>query len=422
MYQKTILNNGLTVITHYMPNRVSVCLGLWIRAGSRYEPADINGISHFLEHLVFKGTKKRSCEQIKQSIEGLGGSLNAFTAEELTCYLAKVPQRFAIRSLDTLSDMVFNSRLDAGDIEMERKVILEEIKMYKDLPGSYVLQLLTKMLWPNHPLGANIAGEEESVNAITKDKLMRYKRRYYRSNNIVLCACGNIRHETLLKACGIFNYSRGIEAAKASKARGAQNSPRFSSQIKDSEQTHLALAWRSLSRNHPARFILGLLHIILGANMSSRLFRQVRERRGLAYEIGTSVKLLRDTGAFIIHAGIDNRRILETLEVILKQLRLIKKNKVSAAELKRAKEYYIGQLSLNLEDTVEHMLWLGDNFLSLNKFLYLQDAVRRIEKINAGEIQYWAGKILRDQGLNLALVGPLKDKDKARIKQLAGLK
>lgn len=418
MYEQTILNNGLTVVTHRMPKRVSVSLGIWIKAGSRFEEKNINGISHFLEHLLFKGTHKRTCEEIKQSIEGVGGSLNGFTAEELCCYLAKVPSEHFASALEVLGDMVLNAKLTAEDIAMERKVILEEIRMYKDLPGHFVMELLTQLLWPNQALGRNITGEIESVRGINRRHLLNYKQNFYQPDNIVIIACGNLTHRGVVQECKRSLVSSGKSrinkfAAAFQRQRGVQTKV----QIKDTEQTHLALGLHGLARNSPERFALGLLHVILGANMSSRLFREVREERGLAYEIGTAVKFFRDAGAFIVHAGIDNRRVVESIEVIMQQLRQIKQDKVEDKELKRAKEYYIGQLMLALESTCDHMLWLGEKVASLNKPLRPQEVVRRIKSIEPQDLRRLANKIFQNRNLSLALIGPLKDKDKKQIKK-----
>ncbi len=423
MYRKTTLHNKLTVVTHRMPEHFSVSLGIWIKAGARYEQARISGISHFLEHLLFKGTARRSCEEIKQSIEGIGGSLNGFTAEELTCYLAKLPGKYLSSALDVLGDMVLNARLEHKDIEMERKVILEEIRTYKDLPGHFVAELLTKLLWPDQPLGTNIAGESESVRAIKRNELLAYKRRFYQLDNIVVVACGNLRHQQVVEDCR--RYMRSPQALKKRKqftpVREQQKSPRVKFQFKDIEQTHLALGVHSVARNHPGRYILGLLHVVLGANMSSRLFREVREERGLAYEVGTALRFFQDTGAFVVRAGIDNRRVVEALEVILQQLREVKKRKIGADELNRAKEYYTGQLMLALEDTSDHMLWLGENFVSLNRFVRTREVIRAVERVTADDVQEIANKIFQNRNLNLALIGPLKNKDTKRIQQGLGL-
>jgi predicted Zn-dependent peptidase len=428
MYKKTTLNNGLTVVTHRMSGRVSVSLGIWVKVGARYEQKGINGISHFLEHLLFKGTQKRTCEQIKQSIEGIGGALNAFTGKELTCYLAKVPSKYLDIALDVLGDMVLNAILVPPDIEKERKVILEEIRMYKDLPGQFVMELLAKLLWPKQPLGRSIAGETKSVEKITRSQLLNYRKNFYQLDNVVVVACGDVKHQQVLEQCKRYLSSSGYQRRHKSlsgrqsmrkflPAWQKQLAPQLNLLIKDTEQTHLSLGLHGLSKKDPERFIFELLHIILGANMSSRLFREVREERGLAYEIGTILKFFQDTGAFVVHAGIDNCRVLEALEVIMQQLAEIKKTKVKADELQRAKEYYIGQLMLALEDTSDHMLWLGENFISLNRFLYPQEIIRRIKRVKVVDLQHLAHKILQNCNLNLAIIGPLRAKDKKSIKQ-----
>jgi len=417
MYKKTTLNNGLTVASYHMPERCSVSLGIWIKAGARYEQAGISGISHFLEHLLFKGTKRRSCEELKQAIEGIGGSLNGFTTPEITCYLAKVPAKYLGPGMDVLADMVSNANLAAKDIEMERRVILEEIRMYKDLPAHFVLDLLDKLLWPGQPLGMNVAGEAATVKAINRKQLLDYKARFYQPDNIVVVACGDLRHSRLLQECRrhIPSLARPKKKREFLPARRKQAGPQLNCRTKDCEQTHLALGLHALPRNHPGRYCLGLLHIILGANMSSRLFREVRERRGLAYEIGTSLKFFQDTGAFVVHAGIDNRRMVEALEVILQELRKIKKNRVPEEELQRAKEYYIGQLMLALESTCDHMLWLGENFCSLNRFVHPEEIIRRVKEISNEDLRGLANEILQNHKLNLAVIGPLKDKTQKRI-------
>ncbi len=422
MHEKTTLNNGLSLVTQHLPGRVSVALGIWLKVGARYEQKNINGISHFIEHLLFKGTAKRSCEELKQAIEGIGGSLNGFTSQELTCYLVKVPRKYLHLALDVLADMALNATLAPKDIEMERKVILEEIRMYKDLPRQFVIGLLDKLLWPNQPLGRNIAGERETVEAIDRGSLFAYKQKFYQLHNMVVVACGNLNHKKLVEECKKIKSSVGKrELSKFTKARERQKSPQLKFQAKDTEQTHLALGVHGLARNSPERFTLGLLHIILGANMSSRLFREVREKRGLAYAIGTSLQFLQDSGAFIVHAGVDNRRAPEALEIILEQLREIKKNQVGRDELSRAKEYYIGQMMLTLEDTAEHMLWLGENAISLKRFLHLEQIIGRVKQIGPDELQELANKILQNHSLNLAIIGPLKDKDKTRIKERLAL-
>ncbi len=393
-----------------MPNMQSLALGIWIKVGGRYESLAFKGISHFLEHLIFKGSKKYSCRRIKESIEGVGGSLNGFTSEELTCYLVKIPSRHLDLALDILSDMVINPLLPEEEIKKEKAVIQEEIKMYKDLPQSYVYELLDNLLWPNQSLGSSIIGTEESVNRIQRHELLSYQQSYYSPFNIIISAAGLFEYDKLItSAKDRFGNLKTKNFNAFSKAVEKQNKPQLKILAKDTEQTHLALGFHSLKRNHPLRFALDLLHIVLGANMSSRLFDELREKRGLAYEIGTVVKRYEDTGAFIVHAGIDNRKIDEAVSLILKELKKIKDKLVNLDEFKRAKEFYLGQIMLALEDTLDHMLWIGESTVTLNKTYSLKDIIKEVKKIKPEDIREICRDIFKENNLNLALIGPLKD-------------
>lgn len=413
MYKKTVLDNGLKVITHPMKKMQSVAIGIWIKVGGRYETLEYKGIAHYLEHLVFKGSKKYSCRRIKESIEGVGGSLNGFTSEELTCYLAKLPKGHLDLALDILSDMALNPLLKPEEIEKERTVILEEAKMYKDLPQSYVYDLLDELLWPNHPLGMSIIGTPESIGRINKESLSLFKNQYYAPSNIVVSAAGSLEHSSFIKRIKNIFYThknRNLNALLKVKA-GAQYQPQLKLLNKETEQTHLALGFHGFRRSDPLRYAMGLLHIILGANMSSRLFNELREKRGLAYEIGTQAKYFHDTGAFIVHAGIDNRKVNESIEVILKELKRTKDKLVSADEFKRAKDFYLGQLTLSLEETLDHMLWIGESTATLDEVHSLKDIIKKINKIRREDIRNVAGTIFNEKSLNLALIGPLKDSE-----------
>jgi len=412
MYKKTTLDNGLRIVTHRMPGMKSAALGIWIKVGGRYEAAANKGISHYLEHLLFKGSKKYSCRGIKESIEGVGGSLNGFTSEELTCYLVKLPSRHLDMGLGILSDMVINPLLSAEDIAKERTVILEELKMYKDLPQSYVYELLDGLLWPGEPLGMSIIGTLESVNKIDKEALANFKAKYYTPLNIVISAAGLLHHDELItRVRSIFAKVKDTGVNSFVKAYEHQDKPQLNIFNKDTEQTHLALGFHAFKRDHPLRHALGLLHIILGANMSSRLFNEVREKRGLAYEIGTQVKRFHDTGAFIVHAGIDNNKVEDALGVILDELHKISSKSVSADEFKRAKEFYLGQLMLALEDTLDHMLWLGESSASLDRTHTLEDIIREVNKVTAQHLRQAAETMFKNASLNLALIGPLGSRE-----------
>ncbi|MBU1999414.1 MAG: pitrilysin family protein [Candidatus Omnitrophota bacterium] len=413
MHKKTVLDNGLKVVTHNMPARQSAALGIWIKAGGRYESSEFKGISHFLEHLLFKGSIHYSCRQIKESVEGVGGALNGFTSEELTCYLVKIPADSLVAALDILADMVNNPLILSEDVEKERTVILEEIKMYKDLPQSYVHELLDELLWPNHPLGMSIAGSLESVRRIQRNDLYSYKTNYYNASNIVVSAAGNLEHAKL-----VAEIEKRFD--KRIKEKPATYLPPFSSQkkpqaklmYKDTEQTHIALGFTALKREHPLRYALMLLHIILGANMSSRLFNEIREKRGLAYEIGTQLKRFQDTGAFVVHAGMDNNKVQDCLVLILKELGKITQKNVLSDEFSRAKKFMLGQLMLSLEDTMDNMLWIGESESMLKRIYTLADIIKQVAKTKVENLKEVGRLIFKEENINLALIGPVKDEDK----------
>ncbi len=410
MYKKTELNNGLKIITYNMPNMQSAALGIWIKSGGRYENAQNKGISHFLEHLVFKGSRKYSCRKIKESIEGIGGTLNGFTSEELTCYLVKIPAPYLELALNVLSDMVINPNLPRQEIGKEKTVILEEIKMYKDLPQSFVYELLDELLWPGQPLGAPIIGTVDSVRKISREELLSFKQKFYLPSNIVISAAGILDNKKLTN--GIMKIFAGQEGRSADTFLGAtetQGRSQLKLLYKDTEQTHMALGFHSFKRDHSLKYALAMLHIILGANMSSRLFNELREKRGLTYEIGTFVRRFQDTGAFIVHAGIDNHKVIDALQLILKELKKVKVGLVSKDEFRRAKEFYLGQLMLALEDTLDHMLWIGENTALLNRTYSLSDIINEVNKINREDVREVAKLIFKEEKLNLALIGPLKE-------------
>lgn len=421
MYRKTSLKNGLRVITYHMPGMRSASLGIWIRTGGRFETHENSGISHYLEHMLFKGSRTYSCRQIKESIEGVGGSLNGFTSEELTCYLVKIPAQSLGLAFDILSDMVINPMVPASEVEKERTVILEEIKMYKDLPQSYVHELLDNMMWPDQPLGKPIIGTEETVGKFNRSDITGYKNSYYTPANIVVSAAGALDHGTLTgmieRAFGRMKASTPNEYIKV---RENQHSPEVFVHNKNTEQTHLALGFHGFKRGHRLQHAQNILHIILGANMSSRLFNEVREKRGLAYEIGSQVKFFADTGAFIVHAGIDNRKVDAALGIIFKELKKIRAVSVGAKELRRAKDFYIGQLVLALEDTMDNMLWIGESTASLDKTFTPDEIIEKVRALKPSDIHEACENIFNNEKINCALIGP-HDKAQERFLRILDL-
>jgi len=411
MYDKTVLDNGLRVITHSMPRMQSVSIGVWLGVGSRNESRDTSGIAHFLEHLVFKGSKKYSCQQIKELIEGVGGALNGFTSEEATCYFAKLPKAMQFQALDILADMALNPLLKQSDIDKERYVILEEIKMHRDLPQSHVHDLFQELLWPGHSLGAPILGNDKTILRLSRRDLASFQKKCYVSSETVIAACGRLEHKEILKKIkeklgGLQNYSKNT----FDPAPGYEQSARIRILRKDIAQTHLALGFYGINRDHPDKYIYSLLHVIMGANMSSRLFSEVREKRGLAYAIGTYIKGFADTGTFLIHAGVDNTKLVQAIEVIAGELGKIKEKRVCANELRRAKDFYIGQLSLALESTLEHMFWIGEPTLHLNKTYKFDEVLKEVKKVSACDIKRLAGEIFKAGKTRLAVIGPVKEK------------
>ncbi len=422
MYEKTVLPSGLRIVTHNMKERESVALGFWIGAGGRYEQDRIKGAAHFLEHIAFKGSQKYSCEEIKELIEGVGGALNAFTSEEQTCFYAKIPCKHLEQTFDILADIVFYPKILAEDVAKEGAVIVEEIKMYRDQPQSYVLELLDELIWPGHPLGKNLAGTPETVSSMTEKELRAFHGAHYIPRNIVIAASGALKHEGIVKlAKKSLSKIEPKEASKYIPANNSQSEPRARFYSKETEQIHLALGMLGLDEHHKDRYVLSLLNTILGGNMSSRLFNELREKRGLAYSISSYAKTLHDTGIFCVRAGVETKKIVEVVELTLREFKKIKEEGVTFSEFTRAKDYLLGQLLLGLEDTLDHMLWIGESVISKNKVRTRQSVIKEFEKIKKDDVQRVAREILRENRFNLSIVGPVKEEQEKRLKQLLGI-
>lgn len=419
MYPKTTLKNGLRIVTCPMKDRDSVSLGIFIGVGGRYEIDRLKGAAHFLEHIVFKGSKKYSCEEIKQNIEGIGGALNAFTSEEQTCYYAKIPAKHLASTFDVLSDMVFAPQIAQKDVEKESGVIIEELKMYHDLPQYMVMELLDKLMWPDHPLGKNLAGTAETVGAMTYTDLKQFHQDFYSPGNIVVAAAGHLNHEAFVKL--VEKRLKGISAKSVEgfvEADNSQSKPRTQFFKKDIEQMHLGLGMLGLEEGHKDRYVLSVLNVILGGNMSSRLFHEIREKRGLAYSIGSGAKAYKDTGIFLVRAGVDNHKIVQATEVIISELNRIKHTLVSTDELRRAKEYTMGQLMLAMEEAMEHMLWIGEETAAFDKIRTLKEIVTQIDKVTAADVKRLANEVLNEGRFNLAVVGPITDEQQKSLEKI----
>ncbi|MCK9594719.1 MAG: pitrilysin family protein [Candidatus Omnitrophica bacterium] len=413
-YNRAVLTNGVRVVSRPMPEKKSVALGIWVNVGSRCETPVNSGISHFLEHMVFKGTGKYTCQKIKESIEGVGGSFNGFTSEEVTCYLVKLPAVYLELALDILSEMVVDPIIPRDELERERTVVLEEIKMYKDQPQSYVHELLDKLLWPGHPLGMSILGTKASVTSLSRRDLIEYKKSRYTAANIVVSAAGSLDHDELVeKAVKRFAGLKRSGLNACGKFKGSLKHPQVSLCYKETEQTHLAAGFRGLNKEHPLRYALSLLNVILGGNSSSRLFSEIREKRGLAYEIGSGAKFLKDTGAFIVHAGVDNNKVKDTVELIFRELRRAIREKAGLAELKRAKEFLTGQMLLSLEDTMDQMFWIGEPTVSLDKTYSPEEIIAKVRQVSLEDLQQVCRLLFREDNTHIALIGPVKATESA---------
>jgi predicted Zn-dependent peptidase len=382
---------------------------LWVGIGSRYEPAEVNGVCHFIEHLLFKGTKKRTAKEISEAVEGVGGYLNAFTSEEATCFHARACHDRFEDLLDVLMDMIHNSKFSPAEIAKERQVIKEEIAMYLDEPQHLVQELLNATIWPEHPLGRPITGTSETLDRLDRNKLLAYLRSNYIANKSVLVVTGNVKHKRVIKAVSRYasRFQNGT-APKSAPVRGEQNAPRLKLFTKDTEQTQLALGIRACSRHDERRYALRLLNTIVGENMSSRLFQIIREDRGLAYSVYSTPSLFEDTGDLVISAGLDADNLPKTLRLILRELRRLAETPPSAAELRRARDYVLGQIDLGQESTESQMNWIGEQLLGYGRIFSPNEVKRRLREVTPSQIRGVAQDFFRPSGFNLALVSPLK--------------
>ncbi len=408
MYQKTTLDNGLRVITATMPHTFSVCIGIFIGVGSRYETEAEAGVSHFIEHLLFKGTQKRPiAKEIAGAIEGVGGILNGGTSKELTVYWCKVAQPHFPLALDVLVDMLLHSKFDPLDIERERQVVIEEINMGKDFPSQQVNVLIDELLWTNHPLGRDVAGSKESVSAITRDLMLDYLRSQYLPGNSVVAIAGNIQHDEKVTAVSqaLGNWTNRTERSgySAYKPEPAQ---RLQVETRDTEQAHLCLALPGLSLFHPRRFTLDLLNVILGEGMSSRLFTEIRDKLGLAYSIHSYVEHFLDSGSVIVYAGVEPKNLETAIKAILEQLSQLRE-RVPEMELSKAKELSKGRLLLRMEDSRSVAGWLGGQEVLSERILSVDQVISIIDAITAEELKQIAQELIVGSQLRMAVVGPV---------------
>jgi predicted Zn-dependent peptidase len=415
---KTILDNGLRILTTPMPHTRSVSVGIFTGVGSRYEAEAERGISHFIEHMVFKGTERRpSAQQISEAIEGLGGVMNASTGNEVTTYWAKVAHHHLPVALDVLLDMFHHSRFESSEVEKERQVITQEISRMMDMPDSWVHLLIAQLIWPAHPVGWEVAGTKESVAGITRQGMLDYVANTHTPRNTVVSLAGKLDHDTVLE-----QLVKELGAWQAKPARSflpatdAPQGPSLHVEFKETEQAHLCVGLRGLSMNDPDRFKLGVLNVILGEGMSSRLFLEIRENRGLAYSVGSYASYLRDTGAIVLYAGVPPQKADDVVSAMMEQLDLLREKAVPQAELSKAREFTKGRILLRMEDTFANAQWFGQQEVLDKEVLTVDQVIEQLDAVTAADVQEVAQHLFDTARLNLAVVGPFKKEESFRAR------
>lgn len=403
----TTLSNGVRVVSEAVPHVQSISLGLWVGTGSRDEAPAIRGISHFIEHMLFKGTHKRSAWEIADSIEARGGHLNAFTGKETTCYETRVLAEDMELSIDILTDMFRNSLHDPEEIEREKRVVIEEIKMYEDSPEEQVHDLYEQVLWKTHPLGKPIIGTEKTVSSLTRDSILEYMATFYSPERIVVSAAGNLDHDRLVKlvenALSDMSGKAPKRALKSAKASGkSKRVPK-----RDTEQVHFCLGTAAYNKYEKERFALSILNNVLGGNMSSRLFQEIREKRGLAYSIGSYTRTYLDAGHFCVYGGTSPETFQQVLDLTLAECEKVRTNGLTEDELTKAKTQIRGALVLGLEGMSSRMSRYADSLLSFDRVIPVTEVLEHYNAITHDNIAEVANKVLSTELQTLTALGPI---------------
>lgn len=411
MYKKSKLANGVRVILAPMKSTKTVTVLVVIGTGSKNESAKNRGISHFLEHMFFKGTAKRPTKlDIAKELDSVGGSYNAFTGKEHTGFWAKVDSRHCELALDVISDMLLNSKFSAEDIEAERGTVVEELNMFLDNPLMRIPFLFEEALYPNCPMGWDIGGTKETMSSVQRKDFLDYYKRYYTGDNIVVAAAGNFDEKIIKdKIKNYFSSANKNKSKKQIKAYDKQKSPNVFLKYKKTDQTHLCLGVRGYNLNHKDIYALDILSIILGGNMSSRLYMSVVEK-GLAYYIYTSSENYKDVGYLAAQTGVNNEKCLEAIKLIMDEYEKIKREKAVAEEIQRAKDYLKGQAAISMESSSSVANFIAGQELGSGKILTLEEKFAKIDRVTGEDIQRVARDIFVNNKLNLAIIGPFKNK------------
>ena len=401
---RDILGNGLRILTERMTQVRSVSIGVWLTRGSRHESAEKSGIAHFVEHMLFKGTATRSAEDIAQAIDSIGGQLDAFTAKEYASYYIKVLDEHLPLAMDILTDIVRNPAFSVEDIEREKKVVVEEIKMVEDTPDDLVHELFTQGFWENHPLGRPILGTRETVESFSAALLREYFQQAYAARNLIVSAVGNVEHEQVRKL-----VEERFGSLPASGTIVGEHAPQVVPKVlirnKELEQSHLCVGVSSYPQNHDDRYSSYLLNTLLGGSMSSRLFQNVREKRGLAYAVFSGLSAYRDAGSFTVYAGCANDAVGQVIDLVVEELRGVKQGPVPVAELQRAKDHLKGSLMLSLENTASRMSHLARQEIYFDRQFGLDETLQGIERVTAADVQRVAADLFRNGSLSATVLG-----------------
>ena len=401
---RDVLDNGLRLLTERMTQVRSISIGVWLTRGSRHETAERGGIAHFVEHMLFKGTTSRSAEDIAQAIDSIGGQLDAFTAKEYASYYIKVLDEHLPLAIDILSDIVRNPAFSAEDLEREKKVVVEEIKMVEDTPDDLVHELFTQGFWENHALGRPILGTRETVESFNADLLRTYFTNAYTAPNLIVSAVGNLEHARVREL---------VEQKFGSLAKEGEpyleDAPRVVPKTlirnKELEQSHLCVGVSSYPQEHEDRYSSYVLNTLLGGSMSSRLFQNVREKRGLAYAVFSGLSAYRDAGSFTIYAGCSNEAVGEVIDLVVEELRTVKQSPVPDAELQRSKDHLKGSLMLSLENTASRMSHLARQEIYFDRQFGLDETLQGIERVTADDVRRVAVDLFRNDSLAATVLG-----------------
>lgn len=416
---KTVLENGLTILTEKIDHIRSISLGVWLKKGSRHETPVDAGIFHFIEHMLFKGTEKRNAYEVAKIIDSIGGYTDAFTSKENTCFYAKILDEHLPIILELFSDILIHPKFDPEDIDRERKVILEEIKMVEDTPGDLVHELLMENFWPEHPLGRPILGTTHTVNAATRDQIGRSFRDNYIPTNMVVAAAGNIDHGRLVEA--IRDRFRLAAVAVAAQPPGPKVKPASTVVVrakKDLEQAHVTIGMMAHDCHDPDRYAAGIMNVILGGSMSSRLFQRIREERGLCYTVYSSVNSYQDTGYVSIYAGTGKETLKTAIELILEECRIIANNPVEKEELENAKNHLKGSLMLGMESSSNRMFNLAKNDIYYGKQISSDEILEKISEVTLEDIQRVAKDLFVNVPCGIVVIGDLNSGEQSEIYNL----